>query len=115
MPIHIKDINLIPIIQTTIFNHIDNNPLSNIIMLGDFNRDIALIGKQHETARTTPTKQDLDWKQFMNSLYLQYIPIDTNYSYQGGNNYINKPHIWLLYQNTTKSPKHANTYIQNNT
>jgi hypothetical protein len=46
MPTHIEDINLIPIIQTTIFNHIHNNLLSNIIMLGDFNRNIALIGRQ---------------------------------------------------------------------
>jgi hypothetical protein len=55
MPTHIEDITLIPIIQTTIFNHIHNNPLSNIIMFGDFNRDIALIGRQHGTTRTTPT------------------------------------------------------------
>jgi hypothetical protein len=87
MPTHIEDINLIPIIQTIIFNHIHNNPLSNIIMLGNFNRDIALIGRQLNTTRTAPTQQDLDWKQFTNSLYLQYIPTDTNYSYQGGNSY----------------------------
>jgi exonuclease III len=84
MPTHNDDINLIPTIQTTIFNHIHNNPLSNIIMLGDFNRDIALIGKQHGTTNSAPTQQDLDWKQFTNSLHLQYIPTDTNYSYQGG-------------------------------
>jgi hypothetical protein len=81
MPTHIEDINLIPIIQTTIFNHIHNNPLNNIIMLGDFNKDIALIGRQHNTTRLAPTQQDLDWKQFTNSLYLQYIYTDTNYSY----------------------------------
>jgi hypothetical protein len=41
MPTYIEDISLISIIQTTIFNHIHNNPLSNIIMLRDFNRDIT--------------------------------------------------------------------------
>jgi hypothetical protein len=87
MPTGIDDITLIPIIQTTIFNHVHNNPLSNTILLGDFNRDIALIVKQHGTTRTTPTHQDLEWKQFTNLLHLQYIPTDTNYSYQGGNNY----------------------------
>ena len=87
MPAHIEDITLIPIIQTTIFNQIHNNPLSNIILLGDFNRNIALIGRQHGTTRTTPTQQDLDWKQFTNSLHLQYTPTNTDYSYQGGNNY----------------------------
>jgi hypothetical protein len=55
MPTYIEDINLIPIIQTTIFNHIHNNPLSNIIMLGDFNKDITLIGRQHGTTRTAST------------------------------------------------------------
>ena len=83
IPTHIEDINLIPIIQTTIFNHIHNNLLSNIIMLGDFNRDIALIARQYNAIKIAPTQQDLDWRQFMNSLYLQYISTDTNYSYQG--------------------------------
>jgi hypothetical protein len=87
MPTHIEDIILIPIIQTTIFNHIHNNPQSNIIMLGDFNRDIALIGRQHSTTRTSPIQQDLDWKEFTNSLHLQHIPTYTTYSHQGGNNY----------------------------
>jgi hypothetical protein len=87
MPTHTDDITFIPIIQTAIFNHIHNNPISNIILLGDFNRDIALIGKQHGTTKTAPTQQDLEWQQFMNSLHLQYIPTDTNYSYHGGNNY----------------------------
>jgi hypothetical protein len=57
MPTHIDDIILIPIIQTTIFNHVHDNILSNIILLGDFNRDIALIGKQHGTTKTAPTQQ----------------------------------------------------------
>jgi hypothetical protein len=87
MPTHIEDIFLIPIIQTTIFNYIHNNPLSNIIMLGDFNRDIALIGRQYGTTRTTPTQQDLEWKRFTDSLHLLYIPTNTDYSYQGRNNY----------------------------
>jgi hypothetical protein len=87
MPTYIEDISLISIIQTTIFNHIHNNPLSNIIMLRDFNRDITLIGRQHGTTRTASTQQDLEWKHFTNSLHLHYIPTNTDYSYQGGNNY----------------------------
>jgi exonuclease III len=87
MPTHIDDITLIPTIQTTIFNHIHNNPQNNIILCGDFNRDIALIGKQHGNTTTNPTQQDLEWRQFTNSLHLQYISTHTNYSYQGGNNY----------------------------
>jgi hypothetical protein len=45
MPTHNNDITLISTFQTTIFNHVYNNPLNNIILFGDFNRDIALIGK----------------------------------------------------------------------
>jgi hypothetical protein len=60
MPTHIEDVTLIPIILNTIFNHIYNNHLNNIILRGDFNRDIALIGKQHGTTKTNPTQQDLN-------------------------------------------------------
>jgi hypothetical protein len=56
MPIHIDDITYIPTIQTTIFNHIHNNPRSNIILFGDFNRDIALIGRQNGATNTAPTQ-----------------------------------------------------------
>jgi hypothetical protein len=104
MPTHIEDITLIPIIQTTIFNHIHNNPLSNIILLGDFNRDIALIGRQHGTTRTAPTQQDLDWKQFTNSLHLQYIPTNTDYSHQGGNNYTSTSLIDGFYTKIQQNP-----------
>jgi hypothetical protein len=61
MPTHIEDTPLIPIIQTTIFNDIHNNLLSNIILCGDFNRDIALIGKQYSATITDPTQQDQEW------------------------------------------------------
>ena len=87
MPTYIDDITHISTIQTTIFNHIHNNPQSNIILLGDFNRDIALTGRQNGATNTIPIQQDLDWKQFSNSLYLKYILTNTNYSYQGRYNY----------------------------
>jgi exonuclease III len=60
MPTHINDVIHIPTIQMTIFNHIHNNPQSNIILLGDFNRDIALIGRQNGAINIAPTQQDLD-------------------------------------------------------
>jgi hypothetical protein len=74
MPSHIDDIIHISTIQTIIFNHIHNNPQNNIILLGDFNRDIALIGEQNGTTNTAPTQQDLDWRQITDTLYLKYIP-----------------------------------------
>jgi hypothetical protein len=110
MPIHNDDINLIPTIQTTIFNHIHNNPLSNIILLGDFNRDIALIGKQHGTTNSAPTQQDLDWKQFTNSLHLQYIPTDTNYSYQDGYNYTSTSLIDGFYTKIQQNSLHIPSF-----
>jgi hypothetical protein len=110
MPTHNDDIPLLPIIQTTIFNLVHNNPLSNIILLGDFNRDIALIGKQHGSTKTAPTQQDIDWKQFTNSLHLQYIPIDTNYSYQGRNNYTSTSLIDGFYTKTQQNSSHIPSY-----
>jgi hypothetical protein len=110
MPTHTDDIPLIPILQTTIFNMVHNNPLSNIILLGDFNRDIALIGKQHGSTITAPTQQDRDWKQFTNSLHLQYIPTDTNYSYQGGNNYTSTSLVDGFYTKTQQNAPHITTY-----
>jgi hypothetical protein len=117
MPTHIEDITLISIILTTIFNHIHNNPLSNIILCKDFNRDIALIGKQHGTTKTYPTQQDLEWRQFTNSLHLQYIPTDTNYSYQGRNNYTSTNLIdgfyTKIHQNSSNIPIFTSKTILN--
>jgi hypothetical protein len=110
MPTHIEDINLIPIIHTTIFNHIHNNPQSNVIMLGDCNRDIALIGKQHNTTRTAPTQQDLDWKKFTNLLHLEYIPTNTTYSHQGGNNYTSTSLIDGFYTKIQQNPPNMPTF-----
>jgi hypothetical protein len=109
MPTHIDDITHIPTIQTTIFNHIHNNPQSNIILLGDFNKDIALIGRQNGATNTIPTQQDLEWKQFTNSLHLKYIPTNTNYSYQGGYNYTSTSLIDGFY--TKIQPSSLNTPI----
>jgi exonuclease III len=110
MPTHTEDITLIPIIQNTIFNHIHNNPQSNIILCGDFNRDIALIDKQHGTTKTNPTQQDLEWRQFTNSLHLQYIPTNTNYSYQGRNNYTSTNLIDGFYTKTQQTPSYTTTF-----
>jgi hypothetical protein len=110
MPTHIDNIIHISILQTTIFNQIYNNPQSNIILLGDFNRDIALIGRQKKTTNTAPTQLDLDWKQFTNSLHLIYIPTNTNYSYQGGLNYTLTSLIDGFYIKIQPSPLHSTTF-----
>jgi hypothetical protein len=110
MPTHIDDITLIPTIQTSIFNQIHNNPQSNIILVGDFNRDVALIGKRNGPTITIPTQQDLEWKQFINSLYLQYIPTNTNYSYQGGNNYTSTSLIDGFYTKIRQSSTNTHSF-----
>jgi hypothetical protein len=110
MPTHNDDINLISIIQTIIFNHAHNSPISNIILLGDFNRDIALIGKQHGTINSAPTQQDLEWNQFTNSLHPYYIPTDTNYSYQGGNNYTSTSLIDGFYTKLQQNSSHISSF-----
>jgi hypothetical protein len=54
MPTHIEDTPQIETIQNTIFNHIHNNANSTNILMGDFNRDIALIGKHNGNIQTNP-------------------------------------------------------------
>ena len=119
MPTHIEDITLISIIVTTIFNHIHNNLLSNVILCKDFNKDIALIGKQHGTTKIDSIQHHLERRQFTNSLHLvvQYIPTDTNYSYQGGNNYTSTSLIDGFYtkiqQNSSNIPIFTSKTILN--
>lgn len=57
------------------------------ILCGDFNRDIALIGKKNGTNTTAPQTEDIEWRAFTNNLQLQYIPTNSPFSRQGGLNY----------------------------
>jgi hypothetical protein len=61
MPSHDEDLALIPKIQTTIIYQLTSHPNHNIILLGDFSRDIALIGKHHNHNHVPPTPTDLQW------------------------------------------------------
>lgn len=81
MPTYSLDTPLIPNIQLTIFNLIHNNPQSINILLEDFNRDIALIGKQNAHTITKSTQQDKQWRQFTNSVHLEYILNDSKYTH----------------------------------
>ena len=87
MPSDIEDITLIPTIQQTISIQIDAHPNHTYILCGDFNRDIALIGRQNEQRFTPLQEEDLLWNTYTESLSLTYIPTNTNYSRQGGHNY----------------------------
>jgi exonuclease III len=87
MPSHEEDIRSIPLIHQTITQHTTNLPNHTIILCGDFNRDIALIGRQNEHNTTPPQVEDREWRAFTDSLHLTYIPTNSLYSRQGGPNY----------------------------
>ena len=87
MPFHEDDIPLIPTIQNTITNQINLHPNHTYILCGDFNRDIALIGRQTDQQNTPPQLEDHLWRSFTTGLHLSYVPTNTTFSRQGGNNY----------------------------
>ena len=86
MPSHLEDIGLIPRIQTAITNQISAYPNYTYIMCGDFNRDIALNGSQNNNINILPQEENIQWKNFTNSLNLVYIPTNTTFSKRGGYN-----------------------------
>lgn len=59
MPSHEEDIRLIPYIMHTINTQINAHPNHIHTLCGDFNRDIALIGRQNEHGITPPTRRGL--------------------------------------------------------
>jgi hypothetical protein len=77
MPSHDEDLPLILDIQATITQTITQHINHIIILCGDFNRDIALVGRHHDNEFTPPQDQDQAWKDFTNSLQLTYIPTNT--------------------------------------
>ena len=87
MPTHLKDTRLIPHLKTTITNQIAAHPNHTYILCGDFNCDIALIGRQNNNTNTPPQEEDIQWKKFTESLNFEYIPTNANFSRQGGYNY----------------------------
>ena len=72
--------------------------------------DIALIGR-HNEQRYTPQQEDLLWTIYIESLSLTYIPINTNYSRQGGHNYSHTSLIDGLYTNTQNSNIYTSTTL----
>jgi hypothetical protein len=56
-------------------------------LCGDFNRNIALIGRQNDNLHTPPQEEDIQWRNFTTSLNLEYIPTNTTFCRQGGYNY----------------------------
>ena len=87
MPSHEEDLPLIPTIQNTITDHINAHPNHAYILCGDFNMNIALIGRQNDLQTTPPQTEDYLWRSFTTGLELSYVPTNIIFSKQGGYNY----------------------------
>jgi hypothetical protein len=70
MPTHLDETHLIPYLKTTITNQITAHPNHTHILCRDFNRDIALTGRQNNNNNTPPQEDDIQWKNFIITLNL---------------------------------------------
>ena len=109
MPTHLEDIHLIPYLKTAITNQITAHPNHTHILCGDFNRDIALTGRQNNNNNTPPQEEDIQWKNFTTTLNLEYIPTNTNFSRQGGYNYTSTSLIDGFYINSPDNSRFTST------
>ena len=105
MPTHVEDTHFIPLLKTEITNQITTHPNHIHILCGDFNREIALIGRQNNHNNTPPQEEDIQWKNFTMTLNLEYIPTNTNISRQGGYNYTSTSLIDGFYINSPDNNK----------
>jgi hypothetical protein len=103
MPTHLEDIHLISYLKTAISNQITAHLNHLHILCGDFNRDIALTGRQNNNNNTPPQEEDIQWKNFTTTLNLEYIPTNTK-------SYILKA-ISKYRQIYKKSPKNINRKV----
>ena len=113
MPSHEENIPLIPTIQNTITNQINLHPNHTYILCGDFNKDIALIGRQNDQQITPPQTEDHLWRTFTTGLDLSYIPTNTQFSRQGGNNYTQNSLIDGFFIKTPNNNLYTSTTNQN--
>ena len=113
MPLHPEDIALIDTIKDTIETTILANYAHIIILLGDFNRGINLIGRYNNNEWSQPTPQDLEWHQFITSQQLTYNATSTNYSRQGGEDYTSNSLIDGFYIKCPTNQPYTSTTITN--
>ena len=116
MPTHDDDINLIPIIQNTITQTLHKFPTLAVLMCGDFNRDIALIGHYANDQYYPPSEIDTLWHTYITTNNFAYIPTNTTYTRQGGHNYTHTSLIDGFYYkgNLTNLNSHTLLNIQHN-
>ena len=112
MPTHLEDIHLIPHLKNEIANQINTHPNHIYVLSGDFNRDIALKGRQNNNTNTPPPQEeDYQWKNFTTTLNLEYIPTNTNFSRQEGYNYTSTSLIDGFYIHSPYNNKFISTTL----
>jgi hypothetical protein len=77
MPSHVEDLFCIPNIQNSITQQIVASPNPTRILCGNFNRDIVLIGQHNTHTFIQSLHIDHGWRNYINTLHLSYIPMDT--------------------------------------
>jgi hypothetical protein len=87
MPTHPQDLHLIQEIQTQIQTLTTNHSTSHTILAGDFHRDILLKGRSSNGMTSPPNPNDYEWARFTQSIGLNIINNQANYTRQGGHNY----------------------------
>ena len=88
MPIHPQDTHLVQEIQNQIQSLVNCHPThDHIILAGDFNWDILLKGmSSNEITPPLPNPKDYEWAHFTESLGLDTINNQANFTRQGGHN-----------------------------
>jgi hypothetical protein len=109
MPTHNEDIRYIPIMKQNITQQITAHPNHTHILCGDFNRDISLNGRQNDLNITPPQTEDTEWRAFTYSIQLSYIPTNSQYSRQGGQNYTKTSLIDGFYTNSPNNSIYTST------
>ena len=109
MPSHEEDIGSIPLIKQNITQQSINHPNHIHILCGDFNKDIALIGRQNGYDMTPPQAEDIEWRTFTENLQLTYIHTNSLYSRQGGHNYNQTSLIDGYYIKTSNNDLYTST------
>ena len=111
----LSPIPLISDIQQAITQQILASLNHTIILCGDFNRDIALIGQHNTHTFTLPLHIDHAWRHYINTLHLSYVPTNTTYTKQGGDCFTNSSLIDGFYLNTsTRHLFHSHTHTSSN-
>jgi hypothetical protein len=89
MPSYEEDLHLLLEIQASMSQYILASSTHTILLCGDFNRDIALLGRHHANTFLPPSHLDNEWRTYVNTLNLTYIPTDTPYTRQSRDCYTN--------------------------